>query len=337
MKKYDYNDELLEKCIEELKNGKSISTLANEFEINRRTLANKLYSLGYKSKYSKSKINYTYNYEDDKYKNLADEYIDGKSLKYLSEKYNISTNAVKNCLKHHNVSIDNCRVRSRNIDFNINKFECIDSEEKAYWLGFLYADGYVNDKTYSIELQLQEKDFEHIVKFANFLELDEKAIRKKKNSVGDKEFISYRVSVRSKKMYTDLVSLGCVPRKSLILKYPRNIKKRLEKHFIRGYFDGDGSISFYKEKYRGFFACNISFLGTEDILDGIANFVHRKGKDIPLKKPKYVKRSNIFVIEYGGSFLVERVYNTFYKNSSIYLNRKKDKFIAVLKHNRRKF
>lgn len=41
-------------------------------------------------------------------------------------------------------------------------FENIDTEEKAYWLGFLYADGYVNANEDKIELCLAEKDFHHL-------------------------------------------------------------------------------------------------------------------------------------------------------------------------------
>ena len=53
---------------------------------------------------------------------------------------------------------------------NSNIFEKIDTEEKAYWLGFLYADGYVDPERGEIILGLAEKYKEHINKFINFLE-----------------------------------------------------------------------------------------------------------------------------------------------------------------------
>lgn len=336
MKKYIYDEELIKKCVKGIENGENFTSLANKYGVNRRTLAKKLNEIGVKSNFSGNSVNYVYDYNEERFSTLVKEYKDGKSLGFLAKKYGISTNSVKNCLKVHNVEFDSSRVRSRNIEFNINKFEKIDSEEKAYWLGFMYADGYVCDKKYTIELQLQEKDYDHVVKFANFLELDTSAIRRKTNSVGDKKFISYRVSVRSKKMFNDLVNLGCIPRKSLIIKYPKNLGKRYMKHFIRGVFDGDGTIS-HTQDHRGFMRTSVSFLGTKDLLDGIANFLHLRGKDIPLKEPIFYEKSNVYCIRFGGSFIAERIYKAFYKNSSIYLDRKRDKFFAVLKHNRRKF
>ena len=56
----------------------------------------------------------------------------------------------------------------------LTHFENIDTEEKAYWLGFLYADGYVNANEDKIELCLAEKDFHHLEKFKNFIGLPNK-------------------------------------------------------------------------------------------------------------------------------------------------------------------
>lgn len=70
-------------------------------------------------------------------------------------------------------------------------FENIDNEEKAYWLGFLYADGSVGSTDYRVELGLAEKDLEHIKKFKNFIGLDNKISYRPKSK-------SYRYSFKDK-------------------------------------------------------------------------------------------------------------------------------------------
>mgnify|MGYP002625860766 CR=1 FL=1 len=53
----------------------------------------------------------------------------------------------------------------------------------------------------------------------------------------------YIFSVSSPKMKVDLIRLGAIPNKSLILEFPKDIPNDLIRHFVRGYFDGDGCIS----------------------------------------------------------------------------------------------
>ena len=66
-------------------------------------------------------------------------------------------------------------------------------------------------------------------------------------------------------MFNDLIKQGCVPNKSLILTFPNKyqVPKNLINHFIRGYFDGDGSIYEYSKTHAG----SISFIGTESVLN----------------------------------------------------------------------
>lgn len=114
-------------------------------------------------------------------------------------------------------------------------FDKIDTEEKAYWLGFLYADGSVGSKEDKIELSLAACDYNHIQKFKDFIGLDNKiSYRKKQNA--------YRYSFRDKTFKEVLIKQGCVPKKSLILTFPTidQVPVELIRHFIRGYFDGDG-------------------------------------------------------------------------------------------------
>jgi len=121
------------------------------------------------------------------------------------------------------------------------------------------ADGNLNSTYNIIELSLKESDKEHLEKYLKFLE--HKAINKIKyhtNKLGN----SYRLTITNKHIWNTLNNLGCTPRKSLTLKFP-NIKEHII-DFIRGYFDGDGCLTYkrYKDKVK----CSCTIISTLEFL-----------------------------------------------------------------------
>ena len=111
-------------------------------------------------------------------------------------------------------------------------FHIIDTEEKAYWLGFLYADGYVS-KYNQVEVSLTLEDEDHLIKLKNFINTNTEII---------KDDHRCRLLFCSKELAKDLANLGCVNNKSLILTFPteEQVPQELLRHFLRGYVDGDG-------------------------------------------------------------------------------------------------
>lgn len=200
-------------------------------------------------------------------------------------------------------------------------FEKIDTEEKAYWLGFLYADGcnyYHPEQTqYSVELQLAKKDYGHLEKYRKFLK-GSKPITFKESTQ------SFRYDIRSKKMCEDLIRLGCIPRKSLVLKFPTEdqLPKHLIHHFIRGYFDGDGHIA-----KGSLHQMSVGILGTYEFLSSICNMFN-----IPIsviKKDIRHKNNTFYILFKVGEYLKFLYY--IYKDSTIYLDRKFDRYQKMLK------
>lgn len=118
---------------------------------------------------------------------------------------------------------------------NHSYFSCIDTEEKAYILGLLYADGCVCSTNNCISIVFQTKD-------RDLLDIIKTALT---STHPIKHFSTYSLfNFTSKQLKQDLITLGCVPKKSKILQFPEFlILSPLLKHFLRGYFDGDGSIS----------------------------------------------------------------------------------------------
>lgn len=211
------------------------------------------------------------------------------------------------------------------LKFDNTVFDKIDTEEKAYWLGFLYADGSIHSTSNIVSLSLAIKDIDHMKKFNSFLK-NKKDIIVFNSKCNGKEYASVKVSVCNKHFKERLIQLGCLPCKSLLLSFPSiDIfeNKELVYDFIRGYIDGDGCITFTKSGRM-----EISILGTEDMLNGIKRYFPDKFKSIRKIKNR---KNDIFVIS-NCCDKADYVANKLYKNATIYLDRKYNR-IAVLSRN----
>lgn len=215
--------------------------------------------------------------------------------------------------------------RKKKYLLDINIFENIDTEEKAYWLGFLYADGCINAKNGSftnlnLELALKASDVKHLEKFQKFCKTDylisSKTVTLK--STG-KSYEASRITIYNTEFCNHLIANGCVPKKSLILKYP-NLSKELNKHFIRGYFDGDGYLGLVNDSVEA------EILGTEDMLNNIYNVLVKECGYSGVKRIYQVK--NIFRLKFSKN-KAKLFLNYIYKNSSIYLDRKYNLYLDL--------
>lgn len=111
-------------------------------------------------------------------------------------------------------------------------FENINTKERAYWLGFIYADGCINPSRYTLAISTSVKDKDHIMKFYHTIG-NESKIRYTKDNV-------IVIAVYKKKIIEDLQSHGCVQRKSKIIELPELDSRDLYLAFLLGYYDGDG-------------------------------------------------------------------------------------------------
>lgn len=207
----------------------------------------------------------------------------------------------------------------RKYNFNEDFFEKIDTEEKAYWLGYSYADGYVSSTKSSYELYVQERDLEHLKKFQKSINSNHKLTthRKKMTYNGkEREYIGYRLTLNSEKFKHDLIKKGCVENKSKILKFPsfRQVPKRLQHHFIRGYIDGDGCWSVKKK------LVSLEVIGTQDFLEGIIKSLNMHTNTIHNLKGKN-NDTGVKRINYSGEYSY-KIFNMLYKDATIYMDRK---------------
>lgn len=275
--------------------------------------------------YSNKKVEFS-TIELDK---IIDMYTNKKSsVKKISNSFGVSSTVITRVLKENGVKLRTVKENGKIYEFDEKYFDSIDTEEKAYWLGFIYADGFVtNGKVLCIKLSMT--DIGHLKKFLNALSSNI-PIHTYKTGENDKSFSGSNyeycmVSITSKYMYNSLNKLGVVENKTDLIKFPE-IEERLEKHFIRGFFDGDGSIyssDKNKTKHLNYFA---SIVGNYEMIDGIRRRLSIKSKS---KINKEKRCNNIYYISYSGRYAMD-FYNIVYKDSSVYLDRKYKKFKEMI-------
>lgn len=247
----------------------------------------------------------------------------------MAEQCKCSIDAILDNMKKFGIEIYNYNRRYK---LNENFFSEINTEEKAYWLGFLMADGYVSKSGYQIRLRLALADREHIVKFLNSINSSHN-IKEVIAKLGDNEHTLSQVDINSVVMCNDLSKLGVINGKANNETMPE-LQEDLVRHFIRGYFDGDGSLSYgYRKRIRDDKEymnryCKASILGSSSILSSISNIVNLEFDEISMNV--FQKgNENIHVISCSDSKAIKFL-DWIYKDSAIYLDRKKNKFMNCI-------
>lgn len=273
--------------------------------------------IGSKIKWSGDQINYVIN-----------AYIhDHITIKELADMFDTSEETVRNLLHKNGVKTKSLSERSKeDRPRDSNFFEVIDTPEKAYWLGFLYADGGISirKKSCSLRINLKKEDDEHLKKFLKAIKGEKFSIKYTTKHTKEKDYYGCYININDNKIVTDLIDKGCVPKKSLILQFPseEQVPSFLVSHFLRGYFDGDGSIWYriiHPETGTKYFHFNL--LGTRDFLLKVQEILQ-------LEHIKLDKRNNHYSLPLCGN---KRIYEVLYflyqdSKSDIELTRKRDKF-----------
>ena len=209
---------------------------------------------------------------------------------------------------------------------NKNYFKKIDSEEKAYWLGFLMADGCIykgsDQYSYRLQINLSIKDIDILERFKLDIESTHPIVEKSVfNKTTGKEYKTVTLKINSTDLCRDLIINGIVENKTYSCAVP-NIKKSLIRHFIRGFFDGDGCLSLLKNNKAHF-----SIVGCADIL----NDFHKIFKENNILTRIYdINHSSAKSIETSSKKEIQKIYKFLYNNSKISLKRKKDKFEKII-------
>lgn len=262
--------------------------------------------------------------------NIVEYYYKNKDINIdnIALNLNISIRGVKRVLKDKSI---NTRRKNR-YTLNENYFDNIDTQEKAYILGFIYADGFVGDEKYN-NIVISINDLQLLQEFAKELEFTGD-IRKTKKGGFENSKCGYCINFSSQVIASRLRELGLCPNKSLIMTSIPKINSELIRHFIRGYFDGDGSIilshntSYYKNKDKitkyKYPTYMFDILGTKPFLEEIkivTGFRYVKILD--------TKTEQIKCLRISAKKEFENIFDYLYKNSTIKLERKYNKWNVI--------
>jgi hypothetical protein len=229
--------------------------------------------------------------------------------------------------------IKNRRIASQGkYTLNEHYFDIIDTERKAYFLGFLFADG-CNSK-YKAQIQLSECDKELLIKLSKEIESNApilmsppRVIKFKKDIKSYLQKPSCIFRLNSIYLCKKLSELGCVSRKTFSLTFPDKSKLpvKFQKDFLRGYFDGDGSLSILKNRP----GTNFTFIGRKKFCLKVKRILEST-LHLKLTFRKF-KTHNFWTLQTGSIPKIKKILDFLYNNATIYLNRKHKKYIDFIK------
>jgi hypothetical protein len=197
------------------------------------------------------------------------------------------------------------------IEINKDYFK-IQSSDMAYVLGLLSADGCITKG--QVSLKLIDKDILEKIKSSMCSDL---SICKAGKNMSGLENYQLRVSLSN--FSVTPLEYGLTERKTFTNQFPHNLKSEFYSDFIRGYFDGDGCVSYSKDNRKDSYSSEIVIVGTEDVLSKIVEYSCVEGKIIPYGK--------VFKLRVHGVEKLKAFFNYIYSsNSTLFLDRKKQKF-----------
>lgn len=238
-----------------------------------------------------------------------------EQIKFIEDNYPLTTNHMSNRRIRHDI------------------FSKIETELQAYLLGFYSADGNINEKRKTFRIHLQKQDSELVYLYKDIISPDARTFTigghktTGRNGQEINAHESFGVDITSAKLCTDLVNLGIGYNKSYNDLHIPEMSENLVRHFIRGYFDGDGCITVWLSKEKG---KSDRVRGKFDICAKSASILNEFIKffathDIKINL-NYLKRDDMYRISTSSKKELEKIYDVLYKDSNFYLSRKFNKF-----------
>lgn len=331
-----YDKDIVTKWLELYKIGFTFSKIAKDYQCDQNTVSKQL-----KSKFP------DFNFDPYNFKLTEEErliykqakilyYSDNNiSLEEISRKFPIiTTSKFRSYLKRIGEDIKSTGI-VRSKCANHNFFENIDSEIKAYLLGFFAADGHLEFKedSYCLKVGVSIKDA-HIVLLFN------KYICENKASILICNNNTATINIGSKILGESLIKHHFDNNKTYSFNKLPNIQEEYMRHFIRGFFDGDGSITVNRRTsnkrlngYNRIFS--ISCVNT-DLLNEIGNILPinsfsieettKPGRKTIIKERETISTTSCYQLKVSDCSNLKQIYDYFYKDANFFFKRKKDNF-----------
>lgn len=263
------------------------------------------------------------NFKEEDVERMIKLYEEGLTCQEIYEKYFSEKCSSKDTIQGLLNRRIGLRRRGKRIDFDETFFENIDSERKAYWLGFIYADGNITKNRLRIEIKEQDRyileEFNRDLGSNNKICTCESCHEYNGYIINKKNvYIGYC----SDKLVYDLKKLGVIPNKTFKINSIPKINRNLVRHFIRGYFDGDGTV--YDYHHHGL---SFGFYGQHNFLEEIKGVLLN---ELNLSDRKIHDKETVSMLTFSRKEDIKRFYDYIYNDSTIYLKRKKNKFKKII-------
>lgn len=253
-------------------------------------------------------------------------YQSNYTQKQICDALKVSENGIGKILKRNGIKKRSYSECNRRYALNEHYFDFINTPNKAYILGLLYADGCNHLSHNSITLSLQEEDLpilELIKKELNY-EGPIRFVEKHKNNSKHKN--QYILCINDEYMSKQLERLGMVNAKSLKLLWPTFLSEDLIPHFVRGYFDGDGCVWYDNKRNK----CETQICGTIDFCKNLSAVLSNMSCKNSIKHPKQCSENTV-VLQTKGNKSSFKILSWMYKDADLKLDRKYQKYLEFCK------
>lgn len=287
--------------------GHTIKYIAKEiFHCRESTISNIIKEKGYVKPVLSSRY---FTLQDEN--TICELYQTGKyTQKFLAEKYSVCPEVIRNILRAHNIEIKKS-VRKIDLELQEDYFSQIDSAEKAYLLGYLFADGNIYKNQLTLELHYKDIEILHLLQ-KELHSSNTISYRKRNNT----EMCSCRIC--SEQIRKDLEKYGIVPDKTHQTKHLPEIPSLFLRDFLRGLLDGDGWITKDKQGYYHIGFVNNYESVCQEFQDRCNSLIEHK------TKAKITNKGNNsgYVAQFQSKESVKQLAIALYKDSTCYLTRK---------------
>lgn len=260
--------------------------------------------------------------EKTEYGKIIEMYKNGLSCNKISKEYNVSVSTIRSILIKNGIERRDNSHKSMIYTLDEHYFDIIDTQNKAYILGLLWADGCNYTKLNHIKIELQERDKDILDSINIEIESNRPLKYIDLHSKNENWQSTYRLSIVNKHMSKTLNNIGMVPNKSLVLTFPEWLDTSFYSSFIRGYMDGDGHIHYGKKSK--FITCVGTQMFCESIKKICENIIGIKVTihDVPDKKESITK-----ILYICGMHNIKKFLDFIYNDSDLYIKRKYDTYL----------
>ena len=248
-------------------------------------------------------------------------YRQGLSSTEIGRMFKISATTVLKIVRKQGVRVRTNSESKRKYELREHFFDKIDSENKAYFLGFLFADGCNNGKAVVLSLRVSDADTLEKLNKLIYPARPLIFITEKRNG---KQYKKCSLQINSLHMLEKLLGYGLIRRKTSKLMFP-TIPKQFEKAFIRGYFDGDGGVSVSKPKGRRHsHTFSLSIVSTKPFLSKVKEIIEHDVDIVFSFEGPYSKDGAVFKLKLSGTRQVQTFLKYLYADATIFMQRKRN-------------